>query len=133
MPIPSVVRRLTLLLFVVSCGSNADVTQIWWDSDDGAPTMLSAAELRYGETGTLWLVVRVGGVAYVCERLDNGWEGLVEIRFDSEMIGYPSDPKTQKRRCDNKWKITGPDLSAPPDHYDLPRLRVEAETWERET
>ena len=46
---------------------HADVVQIWFDPDDGPPTM----EIRYGDVGTLWLVVRVGGVAYVCEVLDN--------------------------------------------------------------
>jgi hypothetical protein len=129
----SVVRSLAPLLFVAACGASADVVQIWWDADDGPPTILADTEILPGTSGTLWLVTRVGGVAYVCETLDNGVEVLVEVRFNSEMIGYPPNPKTQKRKCDNKWKVTGPYLSSPPVGYNLPRLRIERATWDRET
>ena len=124
---------LSALLVLAACGAGADVAQVWWDPDDGPPTTLAAAVLQRGETGTLWLVARVGGVAYVCEIMSNGWEGLVEVQFNSERIGYPPNPKTQERRCDNKWRITGPDLSAPPAGYDLPRLRIEVGAWKQET
>jgi hypothetical protein len=127
-------RKLPLIaLLAVDCGASADVTQVWWDADDGPPTMLADAEISPGATGTLWLITRVGGVAYVCEVLDNGVEVLVEVRFNSEMIGYPPNPKTQKRHCDNKWRIMGPHLSSPPADYDLPRLRIERAAWEQET
>ena len=122
-------RLLIWLALVAACGQpRADVVQIWFDPDYGPPTMEA---IEHGAVGTLWLVVRVGGVAYVCEVLDSGWEGLVEIAFNDKMIGYPPNPKVRKRKCDNHWSVKG--LTGDVSEYDLPRLRIEAETCEQET
>jgi hypothetical protein len=116
--------------FVACSSPHADTAQLWWDPDNGPP---SIGRIEYGEVGTLWMVTRVDGVAYVCEILDNGWEGLVEVAFYGDSIGYAPDARTIKFRCDGEWTIKGPGIIGDVDGWRGGRLRIEAELWERET
>ena len=126
-----VVRKaLALLVLAVGCGTpNADAVQMWWDPDYGPPVM---GRVEHGQTGTLWMVARVSGVAYVCVIMWDGQEGLVEVAFYGDRIDFAPKPRTREQRCDVEWEITGPALEGDVSDERGGRLRIEAATWEQE-
>ncbi len=124
-------KLLALLVLAAACSTpHADVVQLWWDPDNGPPV---TGEVEEGQTGTLWLVTRVGGVAYVCVINWDGQEGLVEVAFYSDRIDFAPNPRTREQRCDVEWKIRGPALKGDVSDERGGRIRIEPATWEQET
>ncbi len=94
-------KLLLALVVVTGCENRArfDAAEMWFDPDDGAPMLGSGIA---GTPGTFWMIVRLGGVAFVCDIYPE-WEGLVEVAFYGDSIGYAPNARAREQRCDVEW------------------------------